>query len=228
MKTIIVTGAASGLGKAIAQEFDKTKCKLVLCDRNKINVNEYKNEVLVLELDITKKKNINKIYSQAIKKFKKIDIVINNAGVTLKKPFYEFNLSELDKIMAVNSSAVMLSTIVAYQHMNKGVIATISSLGGWFSPKNYSIYAASKHSVEGFFKSVKKDMDKPIKIKVFHPFRLNTNLNKHSKIKSPSKHRLDPRLYAEYVVACINGNRLKAGYCFLRNWMLWIKNIIFL
>ncbi len=226
MKVILVTGAASGLGKAIAHEFDKEKCNLVLCDINKINKTEFKNKVLDFQLDLTKENNVKKVYDQAVKKFKKIDVVVNNAGVTLKKPFYEFSAKEIDFIMDVNSKAVMMSTIEAYKHMRKGVIATISSLGGWISPKHYSIYAASKHSVEGFLKSVKKDLKKPIKIKVFHPFRLKTNLNKHSKVKSPEKHRLDPKLYAEYVVASINENKLKASYCFVRNWVFWIVKLL--
>jgi len=121
----------------------------------------------------------------------------------------------------------MLSTIYGYREMKQGVIATISSVGGFIAPKNYAIYSASKHAIEGYMKSVKKDMNKNIKIMVFRPFRLNTNLNKYATVKSPSKHRLDPRLYAEYVVARINGQKLKAFFYNTRNILLWIIKLIF-
>lgn len=226
-KVIIITGAASGLGRAIAQEFDKSNCKLVLCDINKINPEEYNNEVLALKIDLLNEKDIEKLYSQSIKKFKKIDIVVNNAGITLKKPFFEFTSKEIDAIMGVNSRAVFISTIQAYKHMRRGVISSIVSLGGWISPIHYSVYAASKHAIEGFMKSAKKDVKKPINIMMFHPFRLDTNLNKKSLVKSPSKHRLSPKLYAQYVVAKIKGQRLKTMLYGLRNWLIWIKKLIF-
>lgn len=226
-RTIIITGAASGLGKAIAKEFDKQKCNLVLCDRNIIDIKEYKNHVLFLKVDLTKEKDIEKIYEETIKKFKKIDVVINNAGITEKKHFSEFHYTEIDNIMNINFRAVVLSTILAYKHINKGVIATISSIGGKISLKYYSLYSASKHAVEGYFKSVKKEINKPVRIIVFRPFRLSTNLNVNSKVKSPSKHRLDPRLYAEYVVAKINNQKIKAFFFKTRNIFLWASKIIF-
>ncbi len=225
-KTIIITGAASGLGKAIAKEFDKNRCNLVLCDRNQIDKKEYKNEILFLKVDLTKQNNIEKIYKDTLKKFKKIDVVINNAGITEKKHFSEFNYHEIENIMNINFNAVSFSTALAYNNMDSGTVAVISSLGGIFSLKNYSIYSASKHAVEGYFKSVKKEVKKPIKIIVFRPFRLDTNLNKKSKIKSPSSHRLSPNLYAEYVVAKINGQRLRAFCLSTRNFFLWLKKII--
>ncbi|MBT3721278.1 SDR family oxidoreductase [archaeon] len=227
MKTIIITGAASGLGKSISEEFDKKKCNLVLCDRNLIDIKKYKNQVLFFKIDLTDEKQIKKLFDETLKKFKKIDIVINNAGITDKKHFSEFSSKEIDNIMDVNFKAVTISTNLAYKHMKKGVIATISSLGGIVSLKNYSAYSASKHAVEGYLKSVRKEMDKKIKIIIFRPFRLDTNLNKKSKIKSPSKHRLDPKIYAEYVVATINRQILKSSYYFLRNWVIWIGKIIF-
>ena len=101
MKVVVITGAASGLGNSIAHEFDKEECNLVLCDLNKINKSEFKNEVLDFQLDLTKEENIKKIYNQAVKRFKKIDVVVNNAGVTLKKPFYEFSEKEIDFIINI-------------------------------------------------------------------------------------------------------------------------------
>ena len=87
MKTIIITGAASGLGKSISEEFDKKKCNLVLCDRNLIDIKKYKNQVLFFKIDLTDEKQIKKLFDETLKKFKKIDIVINNAGITDKKHF---------------------------------------------------------------------------------------------------------------------------------------------
>jgi short-subunit dehydrogenase len=227
MKTIIITGAASGLGKAIAKEFDKERYNLVLCDRKQIDINQYKNKALFLKVDLSKEDEIKKVYTETLKKFKKIDIVVNNAGITEKKHFSEFSFEEIDKIIMINYSSVAFSTILAYKNMENGVIANISSLGGWFSPKYYSAYAASKHAVEGYFKSVKKEMEKPVKIIMFRPFRLATKLNEKSKIKSPSKHRLDPRYYAEYVAAKINNKKIKCFFLSIRNMFLWLIKLLF-
>lgn len=226
-KTILITGSAAGLGKAIAHEFDKNKCNLVLCDRNNIDEKEYKNKILFVKADLTNEKDIEKIFSEAKKRFKKIDVLVNNAGITEKKHFSEFSSEEIDKIMDVNFRAVALCTKLAYNNMDKGVIATISSLGGKISLKNYAVYSASKHAVEGYLKSVKKEVKQNIKIIIFRPFRLATNLNKNSKIKSPSKHRLDPEYYAEYVVAKIENKKLKACMYNLRNIFLWATKVLF-
>ena len=101
-KVAIITGSSKGIGKAIAKEFDKQKCNLVLCDRNNIDTKEYKNRVLFLKVDLTKVKDINKIYEETIKKFKKIDVVINNAGITEKKHFSEPKSSDFNKINRIS------------------------------------------------------------------------------------------------------------------------------
>jgi len=161
-KVIIITGASRGLGKELALQLAKEKSKLVLVARNQADLNNVKKEikskdVITIKADVTNIKDVKRIFSVTKKKFKKIDIIINNAGVNVKDYFYNLSEQDYDYIMNTNVKAVFTCTKEAYKHMRRGKIIIVSSVAGWFGAKYYSVYCASKHALEGFAKSMLKD-----------------------------------------------------------------------
>ncbi len=230
-KSIVITGASRGLGKELALQLSKQRCRLALAARSIGKLKDLENrliksgmqkeEVLIIKADVSKKSGIEKIYSSAISKFGKIDIFINNAGVNIQKKFYEFTEQEYYKLMDTNFKSVFISAKLAYLNKVKTFVV-ISSVAGWMSSKYYSLYSATKHALEGFVKGAKKESSQ--KFIVFHPYRLKTSFHKNYKIKT-SHFRLDPGLYAKYIVAVLNGDKKKAFFCFARNWALWSLNL---
>ncbi len=233
-KVAIITGASRGLGKEIALKLAEKGSKLVLCSRNEKDLLVVKEEIskknnvqiIIVKADVTKAKDVENVFSHAIKRFKKIDILVNNAGMNIKKQFFEYSEEEWDTVMNTNIKAIFLFTKQANKYMKKGKIVIISSVAGLFGSKYYSAYCASKHAVEGYTKSIKKEISKNIKIHVFHPYRLKTHFDKGYKIKSPEHHMIPPSLYAEYIVSVLEKNYLLASFYFMRNVILWLVKLI--
>ncbi len=226
-KVIIITGASRGLGKELALQLAKEKSKLVLVARNQADLNNVKKEikskdVITIKADVTNIKDVKRIFSVTKKKFKKIDIIINNAGVNVKDYFYNLSEQDYDYIMNTNVKAVFTCTKEAYKYIKKGKIIIVSSVAGWFGAKKYSVYCASKHALEGFAKSIKQEVKKSVKVRIFHPYRMRTNFHKSYSKKSPEHHMLDPKFYAEYMVAVIKENSFQAFLLHFRNWVMWL------
>ena len=226
-KVVIITGASRGLGKELALKLAQEKSKLVLVARNQNDLNKVKkeikeSEVITIKADVTNIKDVKRIFSVTKRKFKKVDILINNAGVNVKDYFYNLSEQDYDYIMNTNVKAVFTCTKESYKHMKKGKIVIISSVAGWFGAKYYSVYCASKHALEGFAKSIKQEVRKSVKVHIFHPYRMRTSFHKNYSKKSPEHHMLDSKFYAEYIVAVLKENPFQAFLLNFRNWVMWL------
>jgi 3-oxoacyl-[acyl-carrier protein] reductase len=233
-KVVIITGASRGLGKELALKLAKERARVVMCARNlkdlivvkKQIIKKYKGECLAIDADVSDEEDVRRLFSRAMVKFGHVDMVICNAGLNVKKPFFEITEDEWNSVIDTNTKGVFLCTKEAYKHMDRGKIAVISSVAGMFGAKNYSLYCASKHAIEGFVKGAKKDMRKPIDVKVFHPYRLDTSFHKNYRIKSPESHMISPGLYADYVISTLMGRPIASSLYFIRNEFLRALKII--
>jgi len=141
-KSAIVTGAASGLGKAIAEKFLKAGAKVTICDINEERLKSASKElsahgqVHTIKADITNEESVKEIFETTVEKFGAVDVLVNNAGImdrfdavgTLDKELW-------DKVLAVNLSAPMMMSKWAVNHMVErkgGVILNIGSMAGQF------------------------------------------------------------------------------------------------
>jgi len=230
-KVIIITGASRGLGKELALMLDKEEPKLVLAARNLKDLGEVKkqlrwSESIVAKTDVSKLKDIKRLFKRTKDKFGKVDVLVNNAGFNTKKLFYNYTEEELDEMFAVNTKGVILASKEAMTHMKKNSkILIVSSVAGFLSLKYYSIYSATKHALEGFVKGAKKETKK-VKFHIFHPFRLKTHFHRKYRVKSPEKHMLDAKDYAEYMIAVMKEDTGESIRLFLRNWIRWIVKMI--
>lgn len=175
-KTAIVTGAASGIGKAVAQAFLDNGANVVVCDLNpnepSFEIHEDSGKVKYVITDVTNAESVNNMVKTAIETFGKIDCLVNNAGINIpcllvdpKDPHgkYELNDKIYDKMTAVNFKGVYLVAQAVGHEMVKtggGVIINMSSESGLEGSEGQSIYAATKNAVNSLTRSWAKELGK--------------------------------------------------------------------
>ena len=149
-KISIITGAASGFGKGIAEKFSEEGAKLILVDINKDLLEKVAKDLNqdFLHTDVANSSSMQKLADYVLKKYGTIDIMVNNAGIThLPKPLEEVSEEEFDKVFAVNSKSVFLCGKFFVPHMKKqkkGSILNISSTAGISPRPNLNWYNATK------------------------------------------------------------------------------------
>lgn len=181
-KVVVITGASSGFGKEIAKLLlQKETYHLILTGRNEEGFTDFKNSenVTIIVGDITKKQTLD-VIEHAVNELKRIDILINNAGITFINPFLENNEQKIDDLLAVNLKAPMLLTQRLYPLMvqqQSGHIININSAAGKEGKPNHTIYSAAKFGLKGFTDALRIE-SKPHNIRVtgFHPGGINTPL----------------------------------------------------
>jgi len=166
-KIVIVTGSAQGIGKEIALEFSKKKAYVVLFDinqdlllRTEKELSQYSN-VFSLSVDVTNLEDVEKNFNKVIDKFKRVDILINNAGVTKDNLFLRLSENEWDKVLAVNLKGAFNCIKATLKFMIKqryGRIVNISSVIGIMGNPGQANYAASKAALIGLTKSLAKEL----------------------------------------------------------------------
>ncbi len=174
-KTAVVTGGASGIGKAVVEMFLENGANVVVCDMNP-NPPEFKNassaKTLYVVTDVTNKASVEQMMEKAEQTFGKIDIIVNNAGINIPRLLvdskdehgpYELDETVFDKVTAVNLKGVFLCAQAAARRMVKngeGVIVNMSSESGLEGSEGQSIYAATKNAVNSFTRSWAKELGK--------------------------------------------------------------------
>jgi len=149
-KVSIITGAASGFGEGIAKKFSEEGAKLILVDINKDLLEKVSKDLNqdLFHTDVSSSSSMKKLSEYVLKKYRTIDIMVNNAGIThLPKPLEEVEEEEFDKVFAVNSKSVFLCGKFFVPHMKKqkkGSILNISSTAGISPRPNLNWYNASK------------------------------------------------------------------------------------
>ena len=149
-KISIITGAASGFGKGIAKKFSEEGAKVILVDINKEELEKVAKDLNqdFFHVDVASSNSMKKLSEYVLNKYKSIDIMINNAGIThLPKPMEEVSEQEFDKVFSVNSKSVFLCGKFFVPHMKKqkkGSILNISSTAGLSPRPNLNWYNATK------------------------------------------------------------------------------------
>ena len=149
-KISIITGAASGFGKGIAKKFSEEGAKLILVDINKDELKKVAKDLRqdFFYVDVANYQSMQKLSEYVFDKYKKVDVMVNNAGIThLPKPLEEVSEEEFDKVFAVNSKSVFLCGKFFVPHMKKvkkGSILNIASTAGLSPRPNLNWYNATK------------------------------------------------------------------------------------
>jgi len=162
-KVVVVTGSRRGIGKSIVDKFLEEGYNVAGCSKNEKNI--VKDNLLLMQVDVSKISDVKKFYFKVIKKFKDIDVLVNNAGVAFNRSLEDYSIKEIDLTLDTNLRGLIYFTKIFLSKLkdSKGVIISVSSLAGLKGYSSLSVYCASKFGVVGFSESLAKEL----KIKVY-------------------------------------------------------------
>lgn len=161
-KVVIITGASSGIGKALAKKYAAEGWDLVLAARRVERLNELagqlnKVKVLPVKTDITVENECKQLIDKAIEKFGRIDVLINNAGISMRAAVTDVKIDVLRTVMDVNYWGTVYCTKYALPFLEKtgGSLVGVISVGGYIGLPGRTGYSASKFAVRGFLDTVR-------------------------------------------------------------------------
>jgi NAD(P)-dependent dehydrogenase (short-subunit alcohol dehydrogenase family) len=165
--TVVVSGAGGGLGRAIAGRFARSGANLVLLDLRREAVETTAatsarsgHRSLALACDVTDPASCDLAIGSAVETFGRVDVLVNNAGITHRSPFAATDPAVIRRVMEVNFFGAMNLTHAALPHLlkSRGAIVAISSVAGFSPLIARTGYAASKHAMHGLFESLRSEV----------------------------------------------------------------------
>jgi len=186
-----ITGASSGIGEALAYAYSEKGVKLILSarrvnelERVRENCSGNTEDVKILPLDLTDIKAMKEKTEMAIKMFGKIDILINNGGISQRAYAVDLTMETIRRIMEVNFFGTVALTKALLPHMieNKsGRIVVVSSVMGKIGTRYRSAYAASKHALHGWFDCLRQEVyQHNIHVTIVCPGYVRTNVTRNA------------------------------------------------
>lgn len=164
-KVIAITGGTDGIGKALVESFLKKGAKVATCSRTPEKLDHLKAEfpekpILTIVADVSKEEDCKNFIEKTIEEFEKIDILINNAGISMRALFKDTDLSTLKKLMDINFWGTVYCTKYALNTIlkNKGTIVGVSSIAGYRGLPGRSGYSASKFAVNGWLEALRTEL----------------------------------------------------------------------
>ena len=190
-----VTGAASGIGRALALELAARGCDLALADRDEAGLQAVAGEIAKTSprkitthrLDVGEPGEITDFAQAATAAHPALNIVINNAGVALLGQFTEIDQAQMDWLFNINFWGVVHATRAFLPHLERqreAHIVNLSSLFGIIAPPGQTAYCAAKFAVRGFSESLRHELavaGSPVKLSVVHPGGVSTNIVRNSR-----------------------------------------------
>lgn len=171
-KVVIITGASSGIGKALAYEFANKKAKIVIAARSVDKLEKLANDLknissgcLTVKTDVSQETECKQLIDKTIEAFGRIDILINNAGISMRAIFQETEISVIKQLMDINFWGSVYCTKYALPYLlnSKGSLVGVSSIAGYKGLPGRTGYSASKFALQGFLEvlrieNLKKDL----------------------------------------------------------------------
>ena len=190
-----VTGAASGIGRALALELASRGCDLALADRDEAGLKGVAAEigktsqqkVTIHRVDVGEPAEIMEFAIAAVAAHPGLTIVINNAGVALYGQFNEIDQAQMDWLMNINFWGVVHSTRAFLPHLARqpaAHIVNLSSIFGIIAPPGQTAYSAAKFAVRGFSEALRHELQmaaSPVRLSVVHPGGVATNIARNSR-----------------------------------------------
>ena len=190
-----VTGAASGIGRALALELSARGCDLALADRDEAGLQAvaaeiaktHSRKVTVHRVDVGEPQEIETFAQAAVAGHPGLNIVINNAGVALLGQFNEIDQAQMDWLIKINFWGVVHATrafLPQLSRQREAHIVNLSSIFGIIAPPGQTAYAASKFAVRGFSESLRHELQtaaSPVRLSVVHPGGVATNIVRNSR-----------------------------------------------
>lgn len=161
-KVVLITGASSGIGRALALEMAHRGAKIALGARRMEQLEELKSalvntELLCIKTDVAIESECQNLINQTVEKFGRIDVLINNAGISMRSMFEATDLEVIRRVMDVNFYGTVYCTKFALPHLlaSKGSLVGIISIAGYLGLPGRTGYSASKFAVRGFLDTLR-------------------------------------------------------------------------
>lgn len=227
-KIIWVTGASSGIGEALAIELSKfNDVKLILSSRRTEELNRVANatginkeNILILPIDLSQHSDSTKWVEQVVSRFGRIDVLINNGGISQRSWAKDTPIDIDKKLFEINYFGTIALTKAVLNQMiiqQSGHIVTISSIAGKFGFYLRTAYSATKHALHGFFDSLRLELEKEnIKVTLVCPGKIKTNIsmnaikadgNKHNQLDEATELGMEANECAKQIISAIEKNK---------------------
>ena len=230
-KVVVVTGAASGIGRATANAFAREHAKLVLCDKNEAGLREVEREVEHLvdyvewrRLDVADRASMREFADDLHTRFDAVDVLVNNAGVGQSGGLLDMTLEDWDWVLKINLGGVLHGCHFFVPKMVErgkgGHVVNVSSVFGFFAPPGTIGYCTSKFGVFGFSESLRGELaPHGIGVSTICPGMINTNIVKDGQFKGGhpkmqdkvvemfAQRGHDPSVVASAILSAVKKNR---------------------
>jgi short-subunit dehydrogenase len=190
-KSIVVTGASSGIGRALCLALAPQQPRLVLAARDAARLEEVAAQcraagaqTLVVPTDVTSTEDCRRLVERTVEAFGGLDVLVNNAGTSMLSRFDELeDLSVYDRLMKVNYLGCVYPTYYALPHLkrSRGQIVVMGSLAGLTGVPTRTGYAATKHAVFGFFDSLRIELEGTgVSVTIIAPYFVVSEIHRRS------------------------------------------------
>ena len=202
-KVVIITGGSSGIGKALAEVFGSKGSKILITGRNEMELAKAVGELALkgiavqgFRADVSVEEDNRQMAQEAIKYFGRIDILINNAGISMRALFEDVDMSVVKKVMDINFYGVLYATKYCLPEIkkNKGSIVGVSSIAGFRGLPGRTGYSASKFALNGFLEVLRTELLKSgVHVLTACPGFTASNIRKRSLTSDGSSQGESPR-----------------------------------
>ena len=189
-RVVVITGAAGGMGRALSRRFGQAGARLGLTDIDGNGVEALSQELtgegidcFGLGLDVTDEAACHRAVASVVERFGRLDVLVNNAGITHRSAFGSTGSEVYSRVMAVNYFGSLYCTQAALDHLleRQGLIIVISSIAGFAPLLGRTGYAASKHALHGLFDSLRAELrETGVGVTIVCPGFTATNIDKNA------------------------------------------------
>jgi short-subunit dehydrogenase len=200
---VIITGGSSGIGKALAREFGKHGSKIIITGRTKETLDQTVKElqqaginIACIQADVSIEEDNKRMAAEAIALFGRIDILINNAGISMRALFEDVDMVVLKKVMDINFYGALYATKYCLPEIlkNNGSVIGISSVAGYRGLPGRAGYSASKFALNGFLEVLRTELiNKNVHVLTACPGYTTSNIRKRSLNKDGTVQGESPR-----------------------------------
>ncbi len=185
-KVVIITGASSGIGRALAKEFAALRNRVVLAARSMDKLEQLQSElreinpdVLAVQADVSVMEDCHILVDKAVERFGTVDILVNNAGISMRALFEQADLQVIRRLMDVNFWGAVYCTKFALPHLlkSRGTVVGVSSIAGYKGLPGRTGYSASKFALQGFLEVLRiENMKKGLHVLIACPGFTSSNI----------------------------------------------------
>lgn len=200
-KVVVITGASSGIGLALAREFSSKGAKVVLAARRADKLEEIaaqlgKERTYPVATDVTNEQDCKRLMEKTVERFGRIDVLINDAGISMRAILADCETSTLHRVMDVNFWGTVYCTKYALPYLleTKGSVAGILSIAGFIGLPGRTAYSASKFAIRGFLESLRlENRKKGLHVLISAPGFVESEIRKHALLADGSQQKESPR-----------------------------------